>query len=120
MTDLTEKLEAGRSYYVRYPNGSIEIDTAYEWIGKRGEHFIDFDEDNSGDEQALAPVPSYEELQELKEENARLKKLIQQWQEIHKHMVKYHGYINHSEFHPTFIETEKFIDEVHHADTTRK
>ena len=71
-------------------------------------------------DEVLALVPSYNKLQAIKEENAMLKKLLQQWQEIHNHMVKYHGYINHSEFHPTFIETEKFIDEVHHADTTRE
>lgn len=70
---VTEKLEAGRSYYVRYSNGSIEIDTAYEWIDKRGEHFIDFCEDNNGKEKALAPVPSYEELQELKEYEKTIK-----------------------------------------------
>lgn len=42
----------------------------------------------------------------------RCKYLLQQWQEIHKHMAKCHRYINHSEFHSTFGETEKIIQEL--------
>lgn len=113
MNDLTEKLNAGRLYYVKKKNGKIVIRQAHLYSCLRTENatpYVDFDDNDI--EKVLAPVPSYNEVQALKEENARLKKLLQQWQEIHKHMVQYHGYINHSEFHPTFIETEKFIDEV--------
>lgn len=118
MTDLTEKWKAGQLegglYYAGngkitdigfFKKNTIEVYTLDSNIPKMLKH----------DAEIISKVPSYEELQALKEENARLKELLQQWHEIHKHMVKYHGYINHSEFHPTFIETEKFIDEVQDA-----
>lgn len=123
MNDLTEKFFNEEDipygfYYLKLKIGEVVIDEYPEVIRDAYGEFERFGfRDNYDDNiaEVLAPVPSYEELQALKEENARLKKLLQQWQEIHKHMVQYHGYINHSEFHPTFMETDTIIEEKKHG-----
>ena len=95
MTDLTEKLNAGRLYYVKKKNGKIVIRQAHLYsclITEKDTPYVDFDDNDI--EEVLAPVPSYNEVQsleadrlaknegeeivaELKEENTRLRELIQ-------------------------------------------
>lgn len=67
MSDLTEKLKAGCSYYVEYLNGDIDVATAYRFVNIADKPFIGF-EDEDCLKGVLAPVPSYEELQVLKSE----------------------------------------------------
>lgn len=85
MTDLTEKWKVGElpccndknewlSYYVRHKDGVIYADSY--WRGQWGisdRNYID---------EVLAQVPSYEELQALKEENARIKELLKEVKEF--------------------------------------
>lgn len=71
MTDLTDKwkageLEAGSHYYVKTHLGNILIDVIDFTIPNHNGFLHDVKE-------VLAPVPSYEELQSLKEENAKIK-----------------------------------------------
>lgn len=83
MTDLTEKLNAGRLYYVKKKNGKIVIRQAHLYSCLRTENatpYVDFDDNDI--EKVLAPVPSYNEVQALKEENARLKGLLREFKEF--------------------------------------
>ena len=68
MTDLTDKLNAGRLYYVKKKNGKIVIRQAHLYSALKTEKaipFVDFDDNDI--EKVLAPVPSYDELQDMKE-----------------------------------------------------
>lgn len=78
MTDLTEKWKAGELeegwYYVRTGNGKIGITLYWQDKSIDDEFFSDYDNNDVID--IIAPVPSYEELQALKEENAKLLKAV--------------------------------------------
>lgn len=70
MNNFTEKLNAGRLYYVKKKNGDVCIRQAHLYSCLRTEKampFVDFDDNYI--EKVIAPVPSYEELQALKKEN---------------------------------------------------
>lgn len=81
MADLTEKWEAGEleegAYYILLATDEIYPDS-YDQYG----YFEQFD---NLVEKVLAPVPSYEEMQALKEENASLKGLLK---ELHNQLSK--------------------------------
>lgn len=77
MTNLTEKWKAGelplwKFYYVLYSGGvePLLLNGVNDFCNHS--HVI-----NSLVNEVLAPVPSYEELQSLKEENARLNKKLE-------------------------------------------
>lgn len=76
MTNLTEKWEAGELeegwYYILNKNNTVRIEEANVWIGRYDKPFVGFDDD-SGIKEVLAPIPSYEELQELKEYEKTIK-----------------------------------------------
>lgn len=80
MTDLTKQWKAGELeegwYYILNHLNIIRIEQANVWIGRQEEPFVAFDDD-SGIKEVIAQVPNYEDLQALKEENARQKELIQ-------------------------------------------
>ena len=68
MTDLTKKLKAGELYYVKKKNGKIVIRQAHLYSCLRTENsmpFVDFEDNDI--EKVIAPVPSYDEWQQLKE-----------------------------------------------------
>lgn len=74
MDELRKKLNAGSLYYVKKKNGKIVIRQAHFYSCLKTEKampFVDF-EDNDIDE-VIAPVPTYEELQELKAQQAEYK-----------------------------------------------
>lgn len=83
MTDLTEKWKAGELedgwYYVQYQDNIIDIKFAHHHCWGRCANVdivtVYFDK-NHEVKKVLAPVPSYEELQAIKEENARLKEIL--------------------------------------------
>lgn len=78
MTNFTDKLNAGRLYYVKRKNGEIVIRQAHLYSCLRTENampFVDFDDNDI--EKVMAAVPSYNEVQALKEENARLNKKLE-------------------------------------------
>ena len=88
MTDLTEKWKAGELeedwYYVQYQDNIIDIEFAqYHCWGRCSNVDIAtvYFEQNQEIKKVLAPVPSYEELNALKEENARLKELLKNKEE---------------------------------------
>lgn len=75
MTDLTEKWKAGKlrqgAYYIKI------VDVVFiDFFNAKTLKFIRFKEKYI--DEVLAPVPTYEELQALKEENARLKGLLKE------------------------------------------
>lgn len=100
MTELTDKLNAGRLYYVKKKNGKIVIRQAHLYsclITEKDTPYVDFDDNDI--EKVLAPVPSYNEVKileadrlaknegeeivsELKQENARLKELLKEFKEF--------------------------------------
>lgn len=66
--DLADGLSAGRFYYVRKKKGKIVIRQAHLFSTLKTEKaipFVDFDDNDI--EEVLAPVPSYDELQDMKE-----------------------------------------------------
>lgn len=71
MTDLTEKWKNGELedgwYYILNLNNVVRIEETNVWIGKYEKPYVGF-YDDSGIKEVLAPVPSYDELQELKSE----------------------------------------------------
>lgn len=86
MSDLTEKFFNEEDipeglYYLKLKTGEVVIDEypeiiidaygEFERFGFKYSHIENIEE-------ILAPVPSYEELQALKEENARLKELLKE------------------------------------------
>lgn len=81
MTDLTEKWKAGElphgAFYVKI-YGVVLID----FFDATKLKFVRFEE--SAIEEVLAPVPRYNKLQALKEENARLKELLKECKELIK------------------------------------
>lgn len=65
MTDLTEKLNAGRLYYVKKKNGKIVIRQAHLYsclITEKATPYVDFDDNDI--EKVMAAVPSFEEWQD--------------------------------------------------------
>lgn len=140
MSDLTEKWKAGELevgwYYILNLNNVVRIEEANVWVGRYEKPFVGFDDD-SGIKEVLAPVPSYDELQDMKEyldysinnrnqltiqisrwidkideekeENARLKELLKECQTILQETKKDRGvYFNN--LHLTDVLTE--IEEV--------
>lgn len=84
MNDLTEKWKAGELeegwYYIKYEDNHVGIAFACGGLGRDEYPFVGFEfEDDI--EEVLAPVPSYDELQALKEENANLKELLKECKE---------------------------------------
>lgn len=73
MSDLTEKWKKGElkegAYYAKMPNNKIVILDNNSWLWYRGDLYAD-------KVTILVPVPTYEELQALKEKNERQKELI--------------------------------------------
>lgn len=129
MTNLTEKWKAGELeegwYYIKYEDNHVGIAFACEGLGRDEYPFVGFEfEDDI--EEVLAPVPSYEELQALKDrvncqknriacleyDLNRCNRLLKQWEEINRNMMQCHGYINHSDFHPTIRETLELTKEM--------
>lgn len=88
MKSLTEQLkkgelESGKEYWVRLTD---EWKNSIEQVYFNGEDFERFDIDDI--EEVLAPVPSYEELEELKIDNHSLKAWIKNFQPKYKEMEK--------------------------------
>lgn len=134
MNDLTEKFFNEEDipygfYYLKLKIGEVVIDEYPEVIRDAYGEFERFGfRDNYDDNiaEVLAPVPSYEELQALKDrvncqknriacleyDLNRCNRLLKQWEEINRHMMQCHGYINHSDFHPTIRETIEWVKEM--------
>lgn len=76
------KLEPEKLYYVKKQNGEICIRKTYLYSSIKTERyvlFVDFDDQDIIE--VISPVPSYDELQALKEENANLKELLKECKE---------------------------------------
>ena len=71
MNDLTKKWKNGELkegwYYILNKINTIRIEEAIVWIGRYEKPTVGFNDDRDI-KKVLAPVPSYEELQELKKE----------------------------------------------------
>ena len=82
---LTEQWKKGELeegfYYFKIPDGAIEIASEYRLI----RYNLTKDADKI---EVLAPVPSYEELEELKIDNHNLKAWIKHFQPKYKKMEK--------------------------------
>lgn len=70
MINLTEKWKKGELeegwYYILNQLDVIRIEQANVWIGRYKNPFVGFDDD-SGIKEVITPVPTYEELQQLKQ-----------------------------------------------------
>lgn len=77
------ELESGKEYWVRLTD---EWKNSTEQVYFNGEDFERFDIDDI--EEVLAPIPSYEELKELKIDNHNLKAWIKNFQPKYKEMEK--------------------------------
>lgn len=85
---MNDKLDAERLYYVKKKNGDVCTRQSHLFSTLKTEKavpFIDFDDDDI--EKVLAPVPSYEELQALKEENTRLKERDKIYSELAENLL---------------------------------
>lgn len=75
MTDLTEKWKTGELeegyYYIKVNKNLSYVEVDYYHIFGETKYWSGNDDENISE--VIAPVPTYEELQSLKEENARLK-----------------------------------------------
>lgn len=105
MTDLTEKWKAGElghgAYYVRIEGGVL-----IDFFDATKLKFVRFKE--SAIDEVLAPVPSYEELRELKEENARLKELLKEW-------VKAYPVVAVTSYIGNFAKIQELLDKTNEA-----
>lgn len=85
MTELTERWKSGELkegwYYILNQLNIIRIEQANVWIGRHEEPFVAFDDD-SGIKEVLAPVPSYQELQDLKSQLTEHKELLKEVKEF--------------------------------------
>lgn len=115
---LKREIDNG-SFYVKTKLGNILVD-----------HYdIDLPNFNgfqSDVKEIIERVPSYEELKAIKDrvncqknriacleyDLNRCNRLLKQWEEINRHMMQCHGYINHSDFHPTIRETIEWVKEM--------
>lgn len=130
MNDLTEKWKNKElphgAFYVKVFTGAILVDFFDATILK----FVICEDDI---EEVIDYVPCYTNLQAIKEradalsdrvncqknriacleyDLNRCNRLLKQWEEINRHMMQCHGYINHSDFHPTIRETLELTKEM--------
>lgn len=77
MSDLTDKLDAERLYYVKKKNSDVCIRQSHLFSTLKTEKvipFVDFDDDDI--EEVLAPVPSYDEYKAMQEELDEFKRTV--------------------------------------------
>lgn len=132
MTDLTDKWKKGqlkgfRWYYVKFKTGEIDSCWLTEWsdeLGAGGQYFDGIKEENIVE--VLAPVPSYEELQninksvndlmasniKLVEENTKLKELLKECRECVDENQEFSKSIGRNRIQPRNKGLLKRIDEV--------